>query len=82
MIKNAFGPNPKSVENTAVAYSSVPNNNNFKSPKRTEVIIIDSINENEQTKRIIDFGNASGADNMRQQLTRIVRNKRQMESPA
>jgi hypothetical protein len=67
MIKNAFGPNPKSVENTAVAYSSVPNNNNnFKSPKRNEVIIIDSINENEQTKRIIDFGNTGGADNMRQ----------------
>jgi hypothetical protein len=85
MIKNAFGPNPKSVENTAVAYSSVPNNNtnnNFKSPKRNEVIVIDSVNENEQTKRIIDFGNASGPDNMRQQLTRIVRNKRQMESPA
>ena len=84
MIKNAFAPNPnaaKSVENTAVAYSSVPNNNNFKSPKRDELIMIESVNENEQTKRIIEFG-GGGPDNMRQQLTRIVRNKRQMESPA
>jgi hypothetical protein len=81
MIKNAFAPNPnssKSVENTALAYSSVPNN--FKSPKRDDVIVIESVNENEQTKRIIEFG--GGPDNMRQQLTRIVRNKRQMESPA
>jgi hypothetical protein len=29
----------------------------------------------------MEFG-SSGAENMRQQLTRIVRNKRQMESPA
>ncbi len=75
MIKNAFAPNSaKSVENTAAAYSSVPNNNNFKSPKRDEVIVIESVNENEQTKRMIEFG--VGPDNMRQQLTRIVRNKR------
>ena len=81
MIKNAFAPNSaKSVENTTGAYSSVPNNNNFKSPKRDEVIVIESVNENEQTKRMIEFG--GGPDNMRQQLTRIVRNKRQMESPA
>lgn len=83
MIKNAFTSNltaAKSVENAAVAYSSVPNNNNhnFKSPKREEVIVIEE-NENEKTKRIIEF---AGPDNMRQQLTRIVRNKRQIESPA